>query len=306
MSKAKPILVFTRGLPGSGKTTYARNWVARNPGGRARVNRDDFREMLHDGYFEKGKTEQAILTACDASISALLKKGISVINDDTNLPQRRARELRRLADLHGADWEVVDLTSVSLEECIARDKQRGTKVGIKPITDMHERFIKGVGLPLPLPLEDTSTGADRVPYVPNRNLPAAILVDIDGTVALKGNRGQFEEDKIHLDRPNVPVVEAIKNYWSLGYNIVFASGRGSGCYWETRKWLDENVTPHYDALLMRPQGDMRKDFIVKYELFDQFIRDQWDIRIVFDDRNQVVDMWRSIGLTVFQVADGNF
>lgn len=57
---------------------------------------------------------------------------------------------------------------------------------------------------------------------------------------------------------------------------------------------------------MRPAGDSRKDAIVKREIFDQEIRDRWRVIGVFDDRQQVVRMWRALGLTVFQVAEGDF
>ena len=57
---------------------------------------------------------------------------------------------------------------------------------------------------------------------------------------------------------------------------------------------------------MRKTGDFRKDSIVKKELFDENVRGKYNIEFVLDDRNQVVEMWRSIGLVCLQVADGNF
>jgi len=57
---------------------------------------------------------------------------------------------------------------------------------------------------------------------------------------------------------------------------------------------------------MRQAGDKRRDSIVKLELFDRHVRDYYDIAFVLDDRQQVVDAWRVIGLTVFQVAPGDF
>ena len=46
--------------------------------------------------------------------------------------------------------------------------------------------------------------------------------------------------------------------------------------------------------------------MVKREIFDREIRDRYRVVGVFDDRKQVVRMWRALGLTVFQVAEGNF
>jgi hypothetical protein len=59
-------------------------------------------------------------------------------------------------------------------------------------------------------------------------------------------------------------------------------------------------------LHMRPAGDVRNDAIVKLELFDQHVRDRYRVAYVLDDRDRVVRAWRSIGLTVLQVADGDF
>jgi len=57
---------------------------------------------------------------------------------------------------------------------------------------------------------------------------------------------------------------------------------------------------------MRATGDNRKDSIVKKEIYEGIIKPVFDVKFVLDDRNQVVEMWRSLGLTVLQVADGNF
>lgn len=71
---------------------------------------------------------------------------------------------------------------------------------------------------------------------------------------------------------------------------------------------DQHVLPRWAGweLFMRPAGDTRNDAVVKLELFDQHIRDRYDVLRCYDDRARVVAAWRSIGLTVFQVADGNF
>ena len=62
----------------------------------------------------------------------------------------------------------------------------------------------------------------------------------------------------------------------------------------------------YEGLFMRPWGDHRRDSIVKQEVFESEIRHRWRIVGVFDDRQHVVRMWRSLGLTVFQVAEGDY
>src|SRR6202035_2221954 len=83
-------LHLTRGLPASGKTTWAMSWVAQDRAGRARGHRDDLRKMLDDGVHVKGVTEQRVMAVRDAAIVRMLRNGIDVVCDDTNLPQRIA------------------------------------------------------------------------------------------------------------------------------------------------------------------------------------------------------------------------
>ena len=75
----------------------------------------------------------------------------------------------------------------------------------------------------------------------------------------------------------------------------------------TSAWLDKYLGKgNYDKLIMRKEGDYRKDAFVKFELGTEILK-EWDVPMVFDDRNQVVDMWRNgLQLQCFQVADGNF
>ena len=301
-------LIITRGLPGSGKTTAARAWVDGDRAHRARVNRDDLRSMVDGGVFVKGVTELRIQAARDALILGLLGKGLDVINDDTNLPQRTARDLATLARRAHAEFVVYDYTDVPLETCLERDAARLDKapVGETVIRDMHTRYLAGRAYPLPLPEEPADDPAAAGLYEPKPGTPHAVLADIDGTVALKGSRSPFDETRVHEDRPNHPVIEALRAEHSAGRLIVFMSGRTEGCRTETRSWLAQHVDLPFAGLHMRAAGDMRKDSVIKRELFDQHVRDQYNVRRVYDDRNQVVSMWRSLGLPCLQVADGDF
>lgn len=297
-------LVVMRGLPGVGKTHFAKTWVTESVD-RARINRDDFRSMMHDGIWIKGETERQVIIARDAAIEALLRRGISVINDDTNLPTRSIRDLRRIANKTESEFKVVDMTDAPLDLVLRQNHNRDDKrpVDDEVITDYYRRFIMNNTYPLPLPDDAPDPGFSR--YTPNPALPKAVIVDIDGTVTIRGFRGPFEEDKIHLDFPNLPVVDVVQKLQSLGYKILFVSGRTDGCYDETKRWLERKVCA-VNYLWMRPAGDYRKDSIVKNEIFEKHISSEFDVRFVLDDRDQVVKMWREKGLACFQVAEGNF
>lgn len=139
-------LIATRGLPGCGKTTRARVWVSHDPANRARINRDDLRAMLHDGYLNSDDQELQITAAAHGAVDRLLRLGVHVVCDDTNLLPEYVDQLRRLAGDCGATFEVWDMTDVPVDVCIRRDEERaldgGQYIGEKQIRAMHAEFLR--------------------------------------------------------------------------------------------------------------------------------------------------------------------
>jgi tRNA uridine 5-carbamoylmethylation protein Kti12 len=136
-------LIITRGLPGCGKTTRARRWVAKDPLHRVRINRDDFRMMFHGvRYTGVRECEDLVTDAQRATIRAVLTSGVDVVSDDTWLDDRSVSEIMILADNVGAGFEVWDMRDVSPEMCIERDKGRGSLVGADVINNLYERYLK--------------------------------------------------------------------------------------------------------------------------------------------------------------------
>jgi acid phosphatase class B len=133
----------------------------------------------------------------------------------------------------------------------------------------------------------------------------AIIVDIDGTVATGVDRGPFDWDKVDTDLPKSNIIDIIKCMWQDGYEIIFVTGRSESCVDKTYEWLRLHCPP-FVKLYMRRNKDFRKDAVVKREIYELHIKDNYNVVAVFDDRQQVVDMWREIGLTCLQVDYGNF
>lgn len=156
----------------------------------------------------------------------------------------------------------------------------------------------------PVTVTDMPAREEWQPWEPTPGLEAVYLVDIDGTVAIKGDRDIYDGSKAYLDTPNRPVVSIIRML-QKNHRIIYMTGRDAEHCKVTADWLKANALIA-DELHTRPLGDKRKDSTVKHELFNTHIRGRYNVAGVFDDRNQVVEMWRAIGLTVFQVADGNF
>ncbi len=299
-------LRITRGLPASGKTTEARRWVLEDCHHRVRVNRDDLRMMLYGRPAPLPYDhEEQVTVAQRAQVAALLRAGQSVIVDDTHLRAKHARAWADLAVDLGVAFSVLDMPAY-VETCVARDQLRAARgeraVGEKVIRDMAARFGRLE------PVLPSAPAAALPTYTPDPSLPSAVVVDVDGTVALHVNRDPYDASRYHTDAPNPPVVELVRDLHESGENIVFLSGRDAEYMDVTRAWLGEHVGEWavHCPLFMRFPGDRRNDAIIKPELFLHFVAPSYNVRFCLDDRDRVVKAWRKMGLTVFQVADGNF
>lgn len=137
--------------------------------------------------------------------------------------------------------------------------------------------------------------------------PKTVVVDIDGTLAKMNGRGPFDWDQVGEDIPNTPVIQTVTAlHVTLALPVIFVSGRMEQCRDATKAWLAKHV-PHITCteLHMRGDDDYRQDVVLKREIYDEHLSGL-DIFAVFDDRAAVCRMWRALGLTVFQVAEGEY
>lgn len=301
-------LTITRGLPASGKTTYARAWVAQDPSSRVRVNRDDLRLSMFGAPFLDYALEAVVSTAQRAQVEALLRAGRDVIVDDTNLRAKYARAWADLAAACGARFQWADFP-IPLDVCLARDAARDRPVGEQVIRGMHDRYLAAGHGFAPVTTTDTAQDSGSL-YIPDPILPPAWVVDVDGTLALRREgswpcaRSPFDWHRVGEDAPNRPVVELVTALADHAA-IVVMSGRDECCRPDTEAWLTLHV-PGWTELHMRPAGDRRRDAVVKRELFETRVAPRWHVVGVIDDRASVVKMWRSMGLMCAQVAPGDF
>jgi len=144
----------------------------------------------------------------------------------------------------------------------------------------------------------------------------AIMVDIDGTLANLDHRLHYVKDgnrdwgSFFRTVGKDGVYEDVKGIVDLefltGTSVVLCSGRTEDQTREnTEKWLVKNEIP-YTSLKMRPAGNYKQDAITKAMLYRYEIKPYFNIKYVLDDRDQVVQKWREMGLTCFQVRPGNF
>lgn len=294
------MIKVTIGASNSGKSKWSHEQWKQDPMNTIIVNRDKIRELLF-GYTEESvteyyrnpsnaKLEKQVTLYEDKLIETALSMGKTVIVDATHL---RKEYLERFKVFNVKTEFVVFYED--LDVLLERNKNRVRQVPEEVIKKQFQQ-LKSLNVPMftePIKFEN-KYGVKPYCYV----------VDIDGTVADKGDRNAFDWKRVGEDTQIVNVVDTVFEL-SKDNKIIFCSGRDEVCREETKKWLHETLPGIDFELYMRPQGDMSPDWIVKEEMWREISKDYY-IASLIDDRDQVVRRARALGLTVMQVAYGSF
>lgn len=311
-----PTLTLTVGLPGCGKTTWAEEEVRKSKSKIININSDDICASTTGSrkFFKFNDANEQYVTDMQFSAAELASKNEwNIIVSDTNLKQGVRDKWKIWAISHGYDYKEKDFfkefkpkanSGADLHEyfkikefarlCKQRNLLRENSVPEKMIDIMLDKYYYGAMKGIPVSFLHPG-GED------------CILVDIDGTLAHKGNRDPFDERTVLQDTPDEEVILSIlAEAKYTGRKIVIMSGRTEGCRADTEQWL-QNWGVTYDALFMRAIGDQRPDDAVKYDLYCKFVAHKYNVKKVYDDRDQVVQMYRKLlQFKVLQVAYGNF
>lgn len=293
-----------RGFSGSGKSYKAKEIATQNDA--VVVNRDLLRlQLLGEYWTGKHKDEERVTLAEDAQVKALLGAGVNVVVDATHLAPKYVRKWARLATQMGAEFEVVNVHA-TLDECIFRDATRERSVGAKVITDQVKRFPPEKW---PEIKADPPFVVEPVEWVDG--LPSAVICDLDGTLAHHRGRSPYDFSRVKEDLIDFTIRELVDHYYHKGVKILIVSGRDDTCFADTEDWLNKNGVPFHE-LYMRPTdavdtyGGKLPDTVIKRDIFDKYIRGQFNVLFCIDDRRKVIEMWRAMGLKVLDVAGNEF
>lgn len=268
-----------KGLPASGKSFHAKQLIDNNPGKYKRINKDLLREMLDNSTFSKSN-EKFILEVRDQLILMGLENGKHILIDDTNLDPKHEQNIRTL--VKGIAKVIIqDFTDVPLDVCLSRDSKRINAVGEKVIRKMYDQYLK----PVPPVIEYDS------------GLPDIILCDLDGTLCLMNGRNPYDASTCNDDLLNEHVASIIK-----GKFVIFVSGREDKYKPQTLEFFDKHGIFYID-LFMRKSGDMRKDSIIKEEIYNEHIKGKYNVSFILDDRLDVCRLWYRLGLNLLRVGD---
>lgn len=287
----KQKVIMLRGLPGSGKSFWARDFVSKNKTW-ARINKDDIRAML--GFEFNHGNEEFTCDTRNSLIEQALLGGRSVIVDDTNFNPVHEKDIRSLVDeiiMTGIDIEFeIKMFDTPIWDCIERDAKREKPVGAKVIWGMHNKYL--------------ADNKSKSEWSADGKIPA-IIVDIDGTLSHMNNRSPYDYSKVGDDYVDIVIADIVRRYCKAGIEVIIVSGRKDECKSHTVRWLNDNKIP-FSRLFMRRSGDEREDSVVKKEIYELYIKSTHKVFFVLDDRERVVRMWRSLGLKVLQCEYATF
>ena len=135
-----PKIILTRGIPGSGKSTWAKKWVEEDPTHRVRWNNDDFRRML--GLYWVPERETLVSIVMSDFIYYAMTIGYDIVIDNMNLNKKYwdfiQDQINSLNKRYTLEFK--DFFDVSLEECIERDSKRKNPIGEKVITETYNKY----------------------------------------------------------------------------------------------------------------------------------------------------------------------
>jgi predicted kinase len=284
----KQVVTLFCGCSASGKSTRVKE--LRDAGWKfVELNRDEWRfKLFTDGVQDWSKykftkeREQVVTDKLNELFDSAVRNLMPVIVSNTNLNKKDHNYWENKAKQVGYDFEVVYFHE-SLTTLLKRDKKRGAlAVGQDVIFDQWQKW-----------LEITNSRK----YVPNEFKPKAIILDIDGTIALTNGRSHYDySDAVLTDVPRIDVIDLVTCYAnSTGAEIICVSGREDKCKEYTQSWLDTYYVDN-SGLYMRKTSDDRCDTIVKEEIFWNDIEPYYNIIAAVDDRPRVIRKWKDIGI----------
>lgn len=269
-------ILVLQGPPASGKSTYAREFI-KGKTDWVIVNRDSIREGR--GEYWVPSQEDYISDLEEFSIRSAIKRNYNVIIDATNLNPKTQEKWRKIATETKSSIEFKEFY-IPFKEALERDKNRGRSVGEKVLKNFYLKYY---------PDKYTEEISDkRYILEQNKELPKCIVCDLDGTLCLHQGRSPYDLTKVSEDKPNDPLVDLLR-VLSGSVDVIFFSGREGTkqCREDTAKWINDNINIPYQ-LYMRKEKDYRTDEIIKEELYNEIIKDNYYCVAIFDDRNRVI------------------
>lgn len=300
MKKEVRKIILTRGIPGSGKSFWAKSWSLEDPEHRIRLNWDDMRNMM--GLYWVPSREPVNKAMLQAGLLIAMTEGYDIVIDNMNLNSKTWEEYEGIIKRHNAlsgsknyyELEFKDFFDVSIEECIKRDSLRANPIGEKTIKEIWRKYKH---------LIQTTKIENLVKNLRPRDITKenCIVVDMDSTLCFNTSKrpwyGTGSTEAMINDEENRNVCELVRQL-SDTYPLILVTGRDKTQRDVTIEWLSKHNI-NIQECYFRNINDFRSSKVYKQEQIEKILKD-YNIIAIFEDESSVVNMYRNLGLTVLQ------
>jgi len=269
------------------------NWVV--------VNRDTLRYKV--GYGKYTLDQESEVNKLEAElIDYAVEDGKNLIIDATNLNPKAIAHWKDFSARTGYEIEFKEFY-IPYAEAVKRSKQRRAEGGLYINKTVMLNFYRRY---YPERLKEEFTDNRKITeYV--EGLPDAVICDLDGTLALHTGRMPFDWTRCSEDVADPRMLRTLNQYMENGTYVFFITGRTDGlAREETLKWLASQKIGYAWELYTRKNNDKRPGHEYKKSVYEQQLKDKYNVVAVFEDDDKCVEMFRNEGLLTFQVANTNY
>jgi len=297
-----PNIIIVVGPPGCGKSIWASLYVENHKA--KRLNRDDFRSSMQNGKYTDFD-EKVIKRIRNYAVESWLQTGYDVVVDDTNLTPDVFPEMQRIARRVGDTGVREHVINTERGVCWYNNTHRSK--GVVPEQDWNKLWLLYTHYQKHdeyfAPPRQIQTEMYLNEYH-DSELPHCVIVDLDETLALHPyRRDPYDHSNIPNDLPNMPLVDTLHRSEDA---IIIVTGRSEISKDATEDWLAKHGI-EYDHLYMRSKDEETEhDFKIKKDIYDRYIKDKYFVTAVYEDRERLVELWRDLGLFVYQVIFGRY
>ena len=295
-------LIICRGIQGSGKSTFAKQWAEEDPTHRIRFNWDDMRNMMGKYWVPERENTGIMKTLRVSFLEDMMLKGWDIIVDNMNLNPKDWEFYESLVKVHNerssTQYEVEYMDFFTpVEECIRRDAMRPNPIGEAVIRATWKRYRHFI-----VCKEIENKFYNMRTYDTNKR--DCIIADMDSTLCVNLTGRPFYTDdwkeKLIYDTPLAGPISILRAQKMTGTcDILIVTGRKDEGREQTEEWLKTYNVP-YDRLFMRGQNDYTKGDIFKENILNNIILPKYNVLFALEDDNKCVQMYRRNGLICLQ------
>jgi predicted kinase len=296
-------LIICRGIQGSGKSTWAKEWAKALPTHRIRFNWDDMRNMMGEYWVPERENTGVLKTLRASFLEEMMRKEWDIVVDNMNLNPKDwefyegvVKAFNEANPTKKYEVKYKDFFT-PVEECIRRDAMRPNPIGEAVIRATWKRYRHFI---ICKEIEDKYNSM-RTYDAQKRD---CIVVDIDSTICVNLTGRPFYTDdwaeKCLYDTPLAGPISILRSQKMTGTcDVIILTGRREDGRAQTEEWLKTYNVP-YDRLFMRGQNDYTKGDTFKEKILKEFILPHYNVLFAMDDDNKCVQMYRRNGLICLQ------